>query len=302
MATNDIAFFYDSVSGDRTYSADSFSNWLKKFFTTGVFNGDLQVKAYDGMRVNVSAGYCNIGGKVRIFDNLTTITLDAANGQYPRIDTIVLERNDTDRNITIEYVAGQYAGTTPEPTAPVRENNVYQLVLAQIYVGAGVTEILNSNITDTRPDTDLCGWVVGTVDAIDVEQLTNQAEAEFREWLADSESDFYTWFATIQDVLDEETAGHLQNEITAQQGLEVSVTLASTGWTAEDLKTIQNLNIDATKEITLTYPSTLTDEQFEELNNANIRPYGAVTTGSLTLKAANGAPEIDIPITLIIKG
>ena len=37
----------------------------KEVFTTGVFEGDLQVKATTGMGVSVGSGYCNVDGKVK---------------------------------------------------------------------------------------------------------------------------------------------------------------------------------------------------------------------------------------------
>ena len=198
---NQYGLFWNSVSSDRLYDADSFSEWLKKFFTTGVFNGDLQVLASSGMDVTVQTGYANIEGKVRFFDTATTFTLAPASGTYPRIDTIVVERNDTDREITVKYVQGTYSGSTPTPTAPVRAAGVYQIVLAQIYVAVGATEIAQGNITDTRADNTLCGWVVGTVDRVDVEQMAAQAQA-----------DFDAWYEEMKDQLSEDAAGHLQEE------------------------------------------------------------------------------------------
>ena len=37
---NAYGLFWNSVSSDRVYDADSFAEWLNKFFTTGVFNGE----------------------------------------------------------------------------------------------------------------------------------------------------------------------------------------------------------------------------------------------------------------------
>ena len=56
----EYGYFFDSSSNDRTYSAGSFEDWLKPFFTTGVFTGGLQVTAQStpDMTVNVSAGFC----------------------------------------------------------------------------------------------------------------------------------------------------------------------------------------------------------------------------------------------------
>lgn len=287
---NEYGLFWNSESGDRTYDADSFSEWLQKFFTTGVFNGDLQVVASSGMGVTVQSGYANINGKVRFFDTATQITVSAASGSYPRIDTVVVERNDTNRQITVKYVMGEYSGDTPQPTALVRTANVYQIMLAQIYVSGDATEITQANITDTRPDADLCGWVVGTVDEIDVEQMTAQAQA-----------DFNAWYQQMKDQLSEDAAGHLQNEIDEVRGTEIQITLAASSWSS-DLYTLTDSHISADAEITLTYPTTLTDAQYEVYQDAGIRPYGTVSAGSMVLKAVGGAPTIDLPMIIIVKG
>lgn len=84
-------------------------------------------------------------------------------------------------------------------------------------------------------------------------------------------------------------------------GKEINVTLNSTAWSS-DLITISDVHIDPDAEITLTYPPTLTDEQFEAYQDAIIRPYGAVQAGSMQLKAVGGAPGINLPMILIIKG
>lgn len=230
-----FGLFWDSESGDRTYSASSFEYWLKKFFTSGVFNGELQVQATSGMTLQVGAGYTNVDGKVKFWNAPFTVTLDAANSTYPRIDTIVITRDNTNRQIICEKVTGAYAGDSPEPTAPVRNAETYQLVLAQIYVPAGATEIIQSNITDTRPDPDLCGYIAGTVTEMDFSQFSAQfadyyenftetyeadfeqwsaaQQAAFAGWMANEKNDFDTWFANLVYVLDGDVAGHLQNEI-----------------------------------------------------------------------------------------
>lgn len=305
---NQYGLFWNSVSSDRLYDADSFSEWLKKFFTTGVFNGDLQVLAASGMDVTVQTGYANIEGKVRFFDTATTFTLAPASGTYPRIDTIVVERNDTDREITVKYVQGTYSGNTPTPTAPVRAAGVYQIVLAQIYVAVGATEIVQGNITDTRADNTLCGWVVGTVDRVDVEQMTAQVQDEME-----------TWFEGMKDQLSEDAAINLQNQIgtlsqlttTVQTDLvsainevnsviETPITLAAASWVS-GIYTITDASIDPAKEIILAYDPTLTDAEYKAYQKANIRPWGTVSAGSMQLKAVGGAPSVDLGMILIVR-
>lgn len=208
MADNDYGLFWNSVNGDRKYDADSFEIWAKKFFTTGVFNGDLQVTADGGMNVLVGTGYCCVEGKVKFFDTAIRLQIMNASGVYPRIDNIVIERDDVNRWIVVKVQTGALSGHTPVAPAPIRENGIYQIVLAQVYVSANATEITQADITDKRADNSVCGWVVGTVNAVDVAQMTAQAQA-----------DFDAWYENIRGQLSEDAAGHLQNEIDEINGV-----------------------------------------------------------------------------------
>ena len=194
--------FWNSINSDRTYDADSFAEWLRKFFTTGVFNGEMQVIPDSGMVIDVEPGYVNINGKVRFFENMQAFTIDPASGVYPRIDAIVVRSDSAARAITCEYVKGDYSGNTPTAPTPTRTGGIYEIVLANIYVGAGATQILSNDITDTRADSDLCGWVTSTVEGVPMEQIVAQMQAQFM-----------TWFDEMKDQLSEDAAGHLQQEI-----------------------------------------------------------------------------------------
>ena len=154
-----------------------------------------------GMACTMSAGYANVDGKVRFFDESVTLTLQNAHSTYDRIDTIVVERNDVDREITVKVVTGSYSATAVA-TAPVRSGGIYQLVLAEVYIAAGTVSINQGNITDKRPDSSVCGYVVSAVSTPDFSELYTQFSDQFAEW-----------FEHMKDQLDEDAAGHLQNEI-----------------------------------------------------------------------------------------
>ena len=194
---NNYAFFYKSENGDRVYDDSSFEHWLKKFFTSGVFLNDLQVTANDDMTVTVGTGYVNADGKVKVYENENILSLATAGGTYPRIDSIVLERNDSERDILLKVITGGYS-TNPVAHTPVRQDGVYQLVIAQILVGAGVVKVTQKDITDTRADAELCGFVASTVDQIDF----GQVQAQFNDW-----------FEHVKGQLDEDAAGNLQNQV-----------------------------------------------------------------------------------------
>ena len=208
----EYGYFFNSNSGDRTYNASSFEEWLKPFFLPGVFNGEMQVTAQStpDMTVTVAHGRGNLDGIPAYWPDDNIITIDTASGVYPRIDTIVLRRDNTNRAVSIEYVKGT-AAATPQPVAPTRDSDIYELVLAQILVGTGVTAITADKITDTRMDADLCGWVAATVDQIDFDQIKTQFDA----WQTVNQAQFEDWFQHLQDELNEHQAAHLQNEIDA---------------------------------------------------------------------------------------
>ena len=210
----EYGYFFNSNSGDRTYNADSFETWLRPFFVSGVFTGCLQVQAQDtpDMTVKVTKGYANLDGKAAYWPDTNTMTLEAASGVYDRIDTIVLRRDNTNRRVSIEVVKGT-AAAYPQPTAPTRTSDIFELVLAEILVGTGVTEITQSVITDKRPDTDVCGYVVAAVETPDFSELYAQFAAQAEEFMGDQAEDFLAWFDEMKDQLSEDAAGHLQLEI-----------------------------------------------------------------------------------------
>lgn len=220
--------FWNSISGDRIYDADSFAEWLNKFFTTGVFNGELQVVPDSGMVVDVTSGYANINGKVKFFEQTQSFTIGTASGVYPRIDTIVIRCDTGNRIITTEYVRGEYSGLNPVPTAPVRSGGIYEIVLAEIYVSAGATQILVNDITDKRSDDSVCGWVTSTVEGVPMDQIVSQMQAQFM-----------TWFDHMKDQLDEDAAGHLQMEIDtlsdAVEAHDIDLGIRETGTTASQM-------------------------------------------------------------------
>jgi len=208
--------FFNSNNGDRTYNADSLETWMKPFFESGVFANCLQVTAQStpSMSLDVAAGYAYLDGKTAYWPVTNAVTLANASGVYNRIDTVVLRRDDTNRRISIEVVTGT-ASASPQPTAPTRNGDIFELVLAQIYVGVGVTEITQANITDKRPDTDVCGYVMCTIETPDFSELYAQFEEQAAEAIESGTDDFMTWYDHMKDQLDEDAAGHLQLEIDA---------------------------------------------------------------------------------------
>jgi hypothetical protein len=128
--------------------------------TTGIINAtDLQItqNSTPNMTVSVSAGWCaivgttqaNMGVYMAYNDSAAPVTVTAANPSNPRIDLLCITISDAYYAGTLNQVAFNLIAGTPSgsPVAPGTPAN--SIALGTIYVGAGVTSILNSNITNT---------------------------------------------------------------------------------------------------------------------------------------------------------
>lgn len=189
--------FFNSVNGDRLYNADDISNYFLKLISNGVFatpSNAMQVQAVSGMSVNVSAGWGFINCKWLNNDAPYTLTLDAADIVLNRIDRIVMRLNadSSHRNMELAIIKGTPDATPTAPALTRVTGGVWELSLAQIYVGANVTEITQANITDERPDTSVCGYVTGLIDQIDTANLFAQYNAAFNEWFNDLQTTLAT--------------------------------------------------------------------------------------------------------------
>lgn len=217
----EYGYFFNSQNSDRKYNADSFETWLRPFFISGVFQGSLQVKAQASpdMTVQVTPGYANLQGKPAHWPDTNNLTLATASGVYNRIDTIVLRRDNTNRAISIEVVTG-VASANPQPTAPTRTADIFELVLAQILVGVGVTAITAANISDTRMNSDICGYVAATVEEIDFDQIKAQFDAWLAEFKEGTAEDYAAFVAQLQEDLEAYQSAIDAHETTASGDLE----------------------------------------------------------------------------------
>lgn len=111
-----------------------------------------------GMSVVVASGWgaiignytTNMGAYNFFNDANATLSVTTANPSNPRIDKVVVTINDSYYTGVLDNVTFTVLAGTPavSPVAPATPTN--SLVLATIAVGAGVTSIVNANITDAR--------------------------------------------------------------------------------------------------------------------------------------------------------
>lgn len=195
-------FPFDDVSGDREYLAEDFAAYFADIISSGISaNGDnLGVTSAGGLNLSVGHGRAMIQGHQ--YRNTATITLViSAGAANPRIDRVVARLDVAARKILLAVVPGT-PSSTPTPPALTRNNDYYEIGLANIAVAASAISLSSANITDTRADSSVCGVVRCLVEKLDVSAFMQNSQTAFNEW-----------FAEVQDILDADTAGNLLNLI-----------------------------------------------------------------------------------------
>lgn len=204
--------FFNDVNDDRVYYAEDWARHLKKYFTNGIFNNELNVVANNDMTITIKEGDANIEGYRYTNTGDLVKTIDNADETLNRIDNVVLRLDLTNRLISAQIIKGTFAD---KPVAPelVRTSTIYDLRIAKISIPAGTTTITQDLITDTRFITSDCGNVISTVQTPDTENLFIQMQTLFEKQINELNNNFETWFDSMKNQLSSDAAGNLQNQI-----------------------------------------------------------------------------------------
>ena len=202
---------------DRVYLAEHFAKYFSNIVGNGVFGGksnELIVlqKEQPDMSVRVLSGYGYINGYFYENDDELSLPIDVADGTLSRIDTIVLRFSKVDREIRLAVKKG-VAASNPVAPSVERNDDFYELQLAQIYIRAGASSILQSNITDKRLDSTVCGFVVAAIDHLDTADFNLQLEAWMEEFKLESAVEVESLMAQLQEIISEGDIGPLINDV-----------------------------------------------------------------------------------------
>lgn len=195
--------FFNSVNGDRLYTADQMTRPYELLVSNGVFatpsgtaSDYLQVNAKSGFNVVVKAGRGIFKNKWFINDGDMLLTVDGPEISN-RIDSVIVRINTGDdgddaRSGSIVIKKGVEATT---PTAPKMERSVdiHEYRLADIYIGSEVTEILPANIKDYRASSD-CGFITSLVQQVDTSTLFIQWEDAYKRYYEQVEADNQAYY------------------------------------------------------------------------------------------------------------
>lgn len=249
------SFVFNSINGDRKYKAEDFASYFASFIGNGVFPNPatgLQVIDNNNMSVTVQAGKGWINGYYYQNTGDFILKIDVADSLLNRIDRVVLRLDFNTRKVNLFIKKGTFASSPVAPSLQ-RDADMYELGIADIYVRAGVISIIQSNITDLRLNSNVCGIVHGVVDQVDTTAIFNQFQdwysktkeaydkdiamwtkdkketfdkwykestedflKQWNEWFENTgiwEKDFNNWFETLKDKLDGNIAAKLTKDV-----------------------------------------------------------------------------------------
>ena len=239
--------FFNSVAHDRKYDAVQHGMIFDGIITDGIYATYLKamvVKASENAsEVIVQPGRAWFNHTWSYNDSDYPVAAPEPEVVLDRIDTLVLDVNNEDavRNNQFLWVQGTPTSQTPEPPTLIHTATHNQYPLCDVYRQAGTTMIYAADITN-RVGTSDCPFVTGVLESIDIDDLLAQWDDEFHTWenatkasfegwmlnqqsvytawfnalktqMAGDVADVEAWIQTIKDIIDEETATHLQLEI-----------------------------------------------------------------------------------------
>jgi len=198
--------FYNSLSGDRVYSAEQLSAIFDGIITDGVFQAFADAFAVtedSGMSVIVGTGRAWFNGTWNFNNAPVQLTADDADIALSRIDVVVLEIDKTTsgRENSLKIVKGTPSSTPVAPALEDGTGDIWQYPLAELYIVAAGTTIPQAFITN-KIGTASTPFITGLLETIDMTWL-------FAQW----EGNFNAWFDNLVDQLDGVQVTNLQNQI-----------------------------------------------------------------------------------------
>lgn len=176
--------FFDSVNGDRKYSAQQFGNLFTGIISDGVFSGvggGLKVESRSS-QVYINSGRAWCRGTWIDNDAYASLNVPAnSHPNYSRYDAVVLtfDSSSSVRRNSIDYISGVAAATPLKPTLK-NDSLTKQMPLCYIFRPANSTTITQSNIESTI-GTSACPYITGPLKTIDVTDVVRDANTTIRD-------------------------------------------------------------------------------------------------------------------------
>ena len=231
--------FWNSIDGDRTYSAEDMAIPFDGIITEGVFAnwGDaFKATVVNESTITIGSGKAWIAEKWIKNDSVYQMPIDASNyASSTESRTVVvcldlkIEPYYRFAKFDIEEQRNYSSYTDMLNALTDRDTGRNTLPLFTINFAAGDSSIQQSNITNLV-GTAWCPYVTAPVQTVTVddirskwdnsykalmENVVGNAQTKANEAVFNFEASFNTWFLTLQNQLNTNQAANLQNQITA---------------------------------------------------------------------------------------
>lgn len=188
--------------GDRAISSKDLADIDKEIYCDGIISTSAgsgvyyQVASSGGMKLTVNPGKCYIRGRKASTPTETLITVDDADTLVNRIDRVVLrlDLSNEVRDVVVAIKKGD--------TSLTRTSSIWELGLADILVKKGTLSVSQSDITDLRFDSNVCGKAYNELMKVDTTGIFNQMQSI----MSDQESKWQNQTTSQQTVWQKQTA------------------------------------------------------------------------------------------------
>lgn len=230
--------FWNSIDGDRTYSAEDMAIPFDGIITEGVFAnwGDaFKATVTDGSTITIGSGKAWISKRWVQNDSVYQMSINVseyASSTEPRTAVVGLDLKTEPYYRFAKFSTDEqrYYGSYEEMLKAITDRNAGRntLPLFTINFAAGDSSLQQSNIT-TLVGTSWCPYVTAPVQTVTIDDIrgkwddsynalmkdiVSNAQTKANEAESNFEASFNTWFLTLKNQLNTNQAANLQNQIT----------------------------------------------------------------------------------------
>ena len=241
------------VFNKQIFSSDCFALFIDTFLDghNGVIKGCGLSSTNN--TVSLASGYFCIKGRFLEEQGGSTFNIEATT-EADKYCQLICELDMTQDNTTSQLNQAKYKvleSTSGYATLTQEDLNnggtIYQFEIARFKVTQNGIE----DFTDKRTFLDFDSIYTAISSA--VTQLLNEKDSEIDTWMASEQSDFTEWVNGLQEILDEDTAGHLLNLIQANtEAIQANTTAINNKANTTDVNTALALKANNKKTYTTT--------------------------------------------------
>ena len=303
--------FFNSISEDRSYDAVQMSAIFDGVIRDGVLANigtTFAVTAVEALTISVGVGRSWFNS-TWLFNNAPLlIGMPQSEILLNRIDAVVIEIDHSVavRAGSIKIVSGTPASEPVRPTL-LDTNFTHQYPLAYILRHSGTTVITQADITN-MVGTSECPFVTSILEVTNIDLIVAQWQSEWSQWTSTEKNEFEVWIASLKDILGDDVAASLAEEIRQMKSVTL-ITLAASEWIGTVAPFTQSVIVpNATLESEAMVLNAMTDQYTVAAQKAYTKAFGIVVSGAARFIDDNGEikarftvykkPEVDIIIGL----